>query len=192
MATKYSLVVGNPGVGKSTLLNGVVGKIVFKSGLSFDSGYTKFLQEFETNPGIVWIDTPGLKDSKIRLQSGQEIEKAMKKGGLYRLLFVVTLEEGRVRPDDAATLLVILAAIPEEVQFSIILNKLSPEVPYHTIISTIQCSNSFLGISRTPGEAQRGHRCKCLARWHQSNDHVYPSHPERRRSCWTKQHHAPS
>ncbi len=40
----HILLVGNPGTGKSTLLNSLVGSAVFKSGVTFGEGLTTYLQ----------------------------------------------------------------------------------------------------------------------------------------------------
>ena len=34
------LLIGNPGTGKSTILNGLIGRLAFKSGVSYGSGMT--------------------------------------------------------------------------------------------------------------------------------------------------------
>ncbi len=40
------------------------------------------------------IDTPGLSDVKKRERAAIEIEKALKKRGLFKIFFVITLESG--------------------------------------------------------------------------------------------------
>ena len=59
------LFVGNPGVGKSTVLNGLLGELRFKSGFSAGRGLTADLQKEEAN-GNVYMDTPGLADVELR------------------------------------------------------------------------------------------------------------------------------
>lgn len=118
---------GNPGVGKSTLLNGLIGAPVFKSGLSFPGGLTKETATHEKN-GIVYVDVPGLSDVKIRKQAGEEITKALKLDATYKIIFLFTLEGGRVRPEDKATMDLILKCAPIGENYGVVLNKMSKTV----------------------------------------------------------------
>lgn len=118
--------IGNSGVGKSTILNGLVGKAVFHSGLSFGSGLTTHMQRYVVQGGNVYVDTPGLSDIQMRKQAAEEIAKALREGGPFKIVFVMTLEGGRVRPDDNATRKLVLEAAPEiGTNYSIILNKVT-------------------------------------------------------------------
>ena len=44
---KYTIFVGNPGTGKSCLLNGLLGSNVFKSGVSFGKGNLPLFSLFD-------------------------------------------------------------------------------------------------------------------------------------------------
>ena len=117
--------MGNPGVGKSTILNSVAGKYVFKSGVSIGRGMTYELQQV-TVGNVTYCDTPGLSDIKLRKEAGQAISSLLKQGGLCKILFVVTLEGGRIRPVDITTIQLIHDAAPEiNNNFAIIVNKCS-------------------------------------------------------------------
>merc|ERR1711916_182725 len=123
---QHVLLVGNPGTGKSTIVNGIVGRVVFRSGFSAGTGMTTCMQTVE-HEGVIYSDTPGLDDVNTRETAGREIATALRQNGTYRLIFVVTLEAGRVRPADIAAMKIVLDAIdlPTEVPFGIIINKLS-------------------------------------------------------------------
>jgi GTPase Era involved in 16S rRNA processing len=124
-----TLMIGNPGVGKSTLLNALVGAPVFKSGISYGTGMTQVLQMYQATWGAWYGDTPGLADTEMRQKAANEICKALKtKKGYYQLIFVVTTEAGRIRPADVATIKLVLDALPKTrapVPYGIIVNKVS-------------------------------------------------------------------
>uniref|UniRef100_A0A7M5XC70 G domain-containing protein n=1 Tax=Clytia hemisphaerica TaxID=252671 RepID=A0A7M5XC70_9CNID len=133
---KYLLVAGNPGSGKSTVLNCLMQSRSsemlqedqrFQSGVSIGSGMTYQLDVKELN-GIVYMDTPGLDDIDKRKQAAEAITQALKRDGSYQIIFVVTLEAGRVRPADVATISLILDSAPEITNYGVIFNKLSKPV----------------------------------------------------------------
>lgn len=121
------LFCGNPGVGKSTLCNSIFGKDIFKSGTSIGIGLTTKKQQY-MHEGKLYIDTPGLEDVKMRQEAAREIEEALKNNGNYKIIFVATLEAGRIRLTDFQTINTVCSAIKTKFEYGLIFNKVSKNV----------------------------------------------------------------
>ena len=111
----------------------------------------------ETHNGITYLDTPGLADIKLRKEAAKAITQGLKKDGTYQIFFVVTLEAGRLRPADLATIKLVLENAEDISSYSLIINKLSKHVHNHfhednekelkILASEL---NSELGMNRDP------------------------------------------
>ena len=106
------LFIGNPGAGKSTMLNCLAGTKLFRSGQSYGEGMTFQLDE-KIHNGIKYIDTPGLADQKLREAAGKAISTALKAGGRHKIFFFVRLENGRPVNEDITTMKLVLDSAPE-------------------------------------------------------------------------------
>lgn len=130
--------MGNPGTGKSTLLNTIIGDPVFRSGVSYGSGLTTNYDTFH-KLGICFGDTPGLDDVITRERAGREINKALKNNGIFKLYFILTTESGRGRPSDLATVKTILDCFDEDlvdkIKYTIIYNKVDVDEDMEEIIT---------------------------------------------------------
>ena len=124
MSQQYRLFIGNPGVGKSTLVNCLAQEVLFKNGVSVGSGMT-YQMERRVHDGIVYMDTPGLADIRLRKAAAEAITEALRQNGMYQIFFVVTLESGRVRPQDLATIKLVLENAKDITYYSLIVNKLT-------------------------------------------------------------------
>lgn len=65
--TNY-LMIGNPGTGKSTILNCLLGRPAFQSGISYGSGMTYQFDVVEDG-SHKYMDTPGLSDTRTYIVS---------------------------------------------------------------------------------------------------------------------------
>jgi Leucine-rich repeat (LRR) protein/GTP-binding protein EngB required for normal cell division len=118
---------GNPGVGKSSLCNSIFQKKAFESGISIGTGLTQKKQEY-IYENRKYIDTPGLSDVNLRKQAAEEIEKALKENNNYKIIFVATLEAGRIKSDDLVTINTVCEAIKVPFEYGIIFNKVTNPV----------------------------------------------------------------
>lgn len=124
------VVAGNPGTGKSTILNTIVRSIRFPSGPSPDGdGVTRTMNSVEYN-GTRYTDTPGLDDVGHRETASAEIQRALNLHDRIKLIFVITLESGRLRGNDISTIKTVLDSLKSnnvdtDGNYSIIVNKVS-------------------------------------------------------------------
>ncbi len=118
---------GNPGAGKSTLLNCLIGRLIFQSGVSAVTGLTTDLQTHVID-GKKYSDTPGLDDIASRVQAAVAITAGLKQDGDYQIVFIITTENGRLRPADIVTIEIILAALPVDVPYGVVVNQLPAEL----------------------------------------------------------------
>ena len=100
---------------------------MFRSGINLGQGLT-FKLDMKKHNGITYLDTPGLSDTKLRKQAAEAITTALKQGGTYQVFFVISLESGRVRPEDVTTIKLVLESASDIKHFSLIINKLSTAV----------------------------------------------------------------
>ena len=147
--SQYRLFIGNPGAGKSTLANCIAECVLFKSGISFGSGKTYRLDK-EKHNRIIYLDTPGLADIKMRKAAASAITEALTQNGRYQIFFVVTLNAGRLRPEDLATIWLVLLNAPDISQFSVIINKLSQK-EYSTLQNNNEKSRLFAPLQLMGG-----------------------------------------
>jgi len=124
---KKVIFLGNPGSGKSALLNAMANKYVAESGLCVGKGLTTKMQIVKID-GFTLIDTPGFADIASEDEVALEIEKSLRQVAYYRLIFVLNLRYGRVMMEDCDTINRILDAInvPSK-KFSIIFNRVLEE-----------------------------------------------------------------
>jgi len=130
-----TLFIGNPGTGKSSTLNCYLnmeeGEACFKSGISKDGGGMTYKLDVKEHYGQKWMDTPGLSCTKHRKAAAAAINEALEQGGTFRIVFVMTIESGRVRPDDITTINLVMQACNAQVpqigddQYAIFINKTS-------------------------------------------------------------------
>ena len=71
------------------------------------------------------MDTPALANIKNRQAAANAITEALKQNGKNQIFFVVTLNAGKLRPEDVITILLVLETAPYINHFSIIFNQLS-------------------------------------------------------------------
>ncbi|GLE10391.1 hypothetical protein PINS_up022492, partial [Pythium insidiosum] len=119
--------IGNPGVGKSTFLNCLANQPAFRSGLSYGTGLTKTAAMVAIQ-NFLLVDTPGLCDMTIEKNAALEITRVLRSGGLFKLLFFVRLESGRLVTDDLVTLSRVMDSLRGDFKckFTVVINNILP------------------------------------------------------------------
>lgn len=137
MSKPHILCVGNSGVGTSTIIKLMTGSELFigKTASMKAAGADSLAAVPHRGGGElieyadgdhVFIEAPGLADLGVRQLAARNITAALKRDGQYQIFFVITLEAGRVRPDDKETLALVLSAAPINANYSVIINKVTP------------------------------------------------------------------
>jgi len=147
------LFLGNPGKGKSTLLNGLIGRTVFKSGFSQFGGLTYKLHKQEVN-GVMYMDTPGLDDAdqEMKKKAADAVTESLKANGIYKVFFIITLESGRFDPRDSTLISVILDHAPDITKYGLIINKVSPAMRSKLDVDKFIRSWAGQGFTRLPAD----------------------------------------
>lgn len=123
--------LGNPGTGKSTLANNLVQRAVFRSGPVFNGrGLTRELETYyDKENGVMYFTPPGLDDpfEGGRMNAARFTEEGLRLGGPTKIIFVMTIEAGRICQADLVTKNLILDSLAnvQNLQFGIIVNKIS-------------------------------------------------------------------
>lgn len=79
----------------------------------------------KNHDGVIYLDILGLTDFNLREQAAEAIAKALKQDGIYQIFFVITLEAGRVWPEDITTMKLVLESASDIEHFNLVINKLS-------------------------------------------------------------------
>ena len=75
------------------------------------------------------IDTPGLDNIGFGDQAGKEITEIMNKGGELKILFFITLDQGRINLEDVRSMKLVLEAAPSIGQkYGVVFNMISKRI----------------------------------------------------------------
>ncbi len=103
---KQLLFIGTPGSGITSILNAYAGNVIFNTDISFDgTGITKKIETFDDH-GILLMNTPGISAKTIKI-----IEKGLNYPGKFIINIVITINAGRLSPDDMVIINSILSSI---------------------------------------------------------------------------------
>ncbi|KAI9205209.1 uncharacterized protein BJ171DRAFT_617201 [Polychytrium aggregatum] len=107
---------GNPGTGKSAVLNSMVGKTVFQSGVAYNGTSLTQHRQIHQHGDVLVIDTPGLQEAgenKYK-KNLDEFSAAISTGLPTRLIGFVNTISGRVVESDLAAVLTVFSAVKKK------------------------------------------------------------------------------
>jgi len=120
------IVVGRPGIGKSTILNYLTSRIASEAGFDFFG--------IEERPQVDEIFYKGTLYSEIRKEpwsnsSLKAISTTLQEGGRSKIIFIVSQKQGGVVSNDTATIKEVLSANPEiGDKYSVIVNQVDEKI----------------------------------------------------------------
>ncbi|KAG0376219.1 hypothetical protein BGX24_008111 [Mortierella sp. AD032] len=136
LPTRKVVLIGNPGVGKSTILNALGGD--FPSGFSRVSGLTRTVtsQYVTLDQGRIAFelyDVPGIDDCPA--ENGvdpivtylQELQKTLNGGGEFVIIFVLKPSSGRISPSDLLVMKTVLDSLKQAPKVGWILTRAGRE-----------------------------------------------------------------
>ena len=100
---------------------------MFQSGTEFTSENSALLVTKQLSDTL-YMNTPSLDSQKRKEESAKAITEALKKDGEYQVIFVATLESGRVRPADVTMIKLVLESANEITHYGVIFNKLGKDI----------------------------------------------------------------
>jgi len=139
------LIIGNPGVGKSFICNCLTKSSKYESQISASS-VTKKLQSI-TFEGFNVIDSPGLLDMDFPELAKLELERGLKLGGNYKLIFVVATVGGRLTYDTVFLFEKVFEAYKPSVKNILIIVNNSPLLNEEEFIQLLM---SRIGMTDSP------------------------------------------
>merc|ERR1712107_56928 len=123
------LYFGNPGGGKSTLANCIARQKLFRAGAGHGEGLTKEMEVCRDARGRLHVDLLGISDVRNRQEAARETTKALKEGGLCKIVMVFLEHHCRARAEDRTTMKLILKAAPEMAEnYAVIVNQCGPAI----------------------------------------------------------------
>eukprot|EP01063_Lacrimia_lanifica_P004679 TRINITY_DN1266_c0_g2_i1.p1 TRINITY_DN1266_c0_g2~~TRINITY_DN1266_c0_g2_i1.p1 ORF type:complete len:1134 (+),score=375.96 TRINITY_DN1266_c0_g2_i1:392-3403(+) len=113
-------VYGSGGVGKSTVLNSLLGAARFASGVLYTDGTVTQRHDVAACEayGCALVDTPG-----VHPRNAEEITRVMRGCEWCKVLFVVRVQSGRVPHDDMQAVRGVLRGFNQPVRYSVVVNK---------------------------------------------------------------------
>lgn len=122
----YRLFIGNPCVGKSTLINCLEQKVLFKSGDAYKGALKDQLQKMDYNK-TTYLEIHFENDTKQINEVARKINEVVKHNIKYQIFFVVEAKDQEIRENDLNAIQLVLQKT-KNISYNVIINKLPMQV----------------------------------------------------------------
>merc|ERR1740124_961794 len=111
----------------------------------------KYMMDDDIDKNFIVLE--GLSNTHGRKEAAQAINNALKKKGKCKIFFIVTLEGGRVRPEDTETISLVSQTVNIRNRYTIIINKATPLTIHE--VKKEDCMDTLMR-QLLPDEMERG------------------------------------
>ena len=122
----YRLFIGYPCVGKSTIINCLEQRVLFKSGDGQKWDLKQHLQKMDLN-GTTYLEISFKNDTERVKEVAKNINELVKKNIKYQIFFVVGTKNQRIREEDLNAIQLVLQNT-KRISYNVIINKLPTPV----------------------------------------------------------------
>jgi len=122
------IAVGNPGAGKSSFGNCLLGRAAFQADASDTGGGVTTSMSEASNNKYRYVDVPGLADAdpELREKAAREVTKALREDVDSKILFFVRTVQGRILSEDKVLMVRVAEALGSNLQenrYGVVINQ---------------------------------------------------------------------
>jgi len=122
------IAVGNPGAGKSSFGNCLLGRVGFHADASDTGGGVTTSMSEASNSKYRYVDVPGLADAdpQLRERAAREVTRALREDTDSKILFFVRTVQGRILSEDKVLMVRVAEALGSNLQenrYGVVINQ---------------------------------------------------------------------
>jgi GTP-binding protein EngB required for normal cell division len=134
------ILIGPPETGKSTILNHLLGRRIFESGITPLGQLTDRVTEIKMSNEISLVDVPGLAVDKDEEKIAAMIDHLFDRTSITRIYFTATLTERRVSHSALSSMIGFMKSVNKSANnFGVIFNKIPEQLLTDEYKSELEC-----------------------------------------------------